>query len=201
MPTGYTAAIKDGISFEKYVMDCARAFAACATLRDAPSGGEQIPESFQPNEWHLKKVRSAKTELEVLLALSPEEQERKAANVWEEEEKSRKAYIEAREQLRNLYLTMLDKVRAWKPPTPDHVSLHKFMREQIEQSISFDCDIEYDKKPSPRLTGPEWKARETKRLQTEITYHEQAYAEEVTRTTRDTVWVMALRDSLGGGPP
>jgi hypothetical protein len=180
-------------------MDCARAFGACATLCDAPSGGEQIPESFQPNEWHLKKARSAKAELEALLALSPEEQERKAADMWEKEEESRKAYIEAREQLRNLYLTMLDKVHAWKPPTPDHVPLHIFMREQIEQSISFDCGTKYDKKPSLRLTGPEWKARETERLQTDIVYHEQAYAEEVARVTRNTAWVKALRDSLSGG--
>ncbi|KKK60691.1 hypothetical protein LCGC14_3021870, partial [marine sediment metagenome] len=31
MPTGYTACIKDGISFEKFVMQCARAMGACVT--------------------------------------------------------------------------------------------------------------------------------------------------------------------------
>jgi hypothetical protein len=36
MPTGYTAAIKDGISFEKFVWDCARGMGALVMMRDEP---------------------------------------------------------------------------------------------------------------------------------------------------------------------
>lgn len=50
MPTGYTADIKDGISFETYAMNCARAFGACVSLRDKPSGGKVIPDAFEPSD-------------------------------------------------------------------------------------------------------------------------------------------------------
>jgi hypothetical protein len=34
MPTGYTDKIKDGISFEEFVLSCARQFGACISMRD-----------------------------------------------------------------------------------------------------------------------------------------------------------------------
>lgn len=33
MPTGYTAAIADGIDFKTFAMNCTRALGACVTLR------------------------------------------------------------------------------------------------------------------------------------------------------------------------
>lgn len=33
MPTGYTSSIKDGISFENFVLKCARNFGACIAWR------------------------------------------------------------------------------------------------------------------------------------------------------------------------
>jgi hypothetical protein len=38
MPTGYTAAIGEGIEFDKFVMQCARAMGACVMMRDEPIG-------------------------------------------------------------------------------------------------------------------------------------------------------------------
>ena len=47
MPTGYTAPIKDGISFNDFMWGCARAFGALIMMRDDPPG-TPIPERFEP---------------------------------------------------------------------------------------------------------------------------------------------------------
>jgi hypothetical protein len=59
MPTGYTADIKNGISFKTFAMNCARAFGACVTLRDEPGGGDKIPEAFEASTYHAQQVEKA----------------------------------------------------------------------------------------------------------------------------------------------
>lgn len=45
MPTGYTAAIKYGITFKEFALDCARNFGACISMRDEPRE-TPIPDEF-----------------------------------------------------------------------------------------------------------------------------------------------------------
>lgn len=54
---------------------------------------------------------------------------------------------------------MLASVEAWQVPTPEHESLKTFMREQITQSIAFDCQPPASE-PTPPITGDEWLQRE-----------------------------------------
>ena len=72
MPTGYTAAIKDGISFNEYALSCARAFGALIMMRDEPADAP-IPDEFKPSDYHFKKIEEAKAELARLRAMSPDE--------------------------------------------------------------------------------------------------------------------------------
>lgn len=194
MPTGYTAAIKDGISFEKYAMDCARAFGACVTLRDKPS--EPIPDEFQPSDYHAKAAQAARGKLAELMALTPEQRERKAVEAWNQAEERRLERLQDRTNTRNAYEAMLAKVKAWEPPTPAHLELHRFMQSQIEQSIEFDCSGDYGTTPSPRLSGEQWAAQGVESLNRDIAYHEKEHAEEVDRAAKRTQWVRALRESL-----
>jgi hypothetical protein len=48
MPTGYTAPIADGMTFEQFALGCARAFGALVTMRDEPSDAP-IPERLEPD--------------------------------------------------------------------------------------------------------------------------------------------------------
>ena len=196
MPTGYTAAIKDGISFEKYAMDCARAFGACVDLREESGGGERIPEEFAPSDYHAKAAKKAHDELAELMALTREQCERRAAKAWDDAETRRVAMLDERSKLREAYEAMLAKVRAWTPPTPEHAGLHEFMRTQIEQSIDFDCGGSYGTEPTPRITGVEWADHEEARLKRAIAYHEKEHAGEVERAASRTAWVKALRNAL-----
>ena len=196
MPTGYTAAIKDGISFEKYALDCARAFGVCVTLREEPSGGENIPDEFTPSDYHAKAGQKARDELAALVAMTPEQRERSAAKAWDDAETARLMRLEDKRKQREAYEAMLAKVNAWTPPTPEHAGLHEFMRTQIEQSIDFDCGGNYGTTPTPRLTGEQWAAQEAARLNRDIAYHEKEHAGEVERASSRTAWVRALRAAL-----
>ncbi len=50
MPTGYTDAVKDGITFDQFVLGCARGMGALVMMRDEPSG-TPIPERFEPSRF------------------------------------------------------------------------------------------------------------------------------------------------------
>lgn len=196
MPTGYTADIKDGISFKTYAMNCARAFGACVTLRDEPGGGENIPDEFAPSDYHATAAQKAREALAAVLAMAAAQRERSAAKSWDDAETARLMRLEDKRKQREAYEAMLAKVNAWTPPTPEHAGLHEFMRTQIEQSIDFDCGGDYDTTPTPRLTGEQWAAQEAARLNRDISYHEKEHAGEVARAASRTAWVRALRAAL-----
>lgn len=196
MPTGYTADIKDGITFRTFAMNCARAFGACVTLRDEPGGGEQIPERFEASSYHAQQVEKARDELATLHALTPAQREQQAAKAWDDDETRRLMRLEDIRAQRKAYEAMLAQVNAWAPPTAEHDGLKEFMRSQIAQSIDFDCNEGYYSTPTTRLSGDEWAAKRLADIQRDIAYHQKNHTEEVQRTDSRTAWVKALRASL-----
>lgn len=196
MPTGYTADIKDGITFNTFALNCARAFGACIMLRDEPAGGDKIPEQFEVSNYHAEHAEKMRGELVSFHALTPSQREQQAAKAWDDAETRRLMRLEEMRAQRKAYEGMLAQVDAWTPPTAEHVGLRDFMRKQIVESIDFDCDETYYLTPTARLTGEQWAAKRLADLQRDITYHEQNHAEEVQRTDGRSAWVKALRASL-----
>jgi hypothetical protein len=196
VPTGYTDAIKDGIDFRTFAMNCARAFGACVMLRDDGGGGDKIPESFQPSDYHVKALAKTRSDLAAVELLSAEDCALSAANAWQQQGAAREKRQRDREVLRLKYEAMLAQVDAWEAPTPDHGGLKNFMREQITQSIDFDCADSPYSEQEPKLSGAEWRAKEISRLCRAIEYHERENAKEVERTDERNRWIAALRKSL-----
>ena len=196
MPTGYTADISDGISFETYALNCARAFGACVTLRDERGGGEIIPDEFLPSDYYLVAAQKARNELAALNAMSSAELERAAFSAWADDEIYRLTALKDKQDLRIAYESMLEEARAWTPPTPDHVGLRDFMCSQIKDSIEFDCNSKYYSTPVPQLNGSDWAAKRRANLEHDIQYYEQEHEKEVLRAAQRTEWVRALRNSL-----
>lgn len=196
MPTGYTNAIANGISFEDFAMNCARAFAACVTLRDEDGGGEVIPDEFKASGHNLARAEAKRAELAELLSLTAEQVAARADARWQEQERERLRYNEKLAALRAKYEAMLAKVDAWNPPTPEHLGIKRFMREQIQESIRFDCSGTSGMKPAARVTGAEWLARRVADLRSDIQRSMEEHEKEVTRAAQSTLWVRQLRASL-----
>jgi hypothetical protein len=196
MPTGYTAAVKDGITFEQFVMRCSRAMGATIDMRDEPLGAP-IPEAFEPSQYDVERINEDRKELARIHSLTSEQAEAEAHASYVDAIKRNQKYIEKANNLREKYQALLDQVALWQPPTSEHEGLKKFMADQLEESIRFDCNIDYyvNHRPS-RLTGEEWRSAEVLRLLESIKRREKDHAEELQRTADRNAWLKALRESL-----
>lgn len=201
MPTGYTSPLYEGeeISFEQFVLRCARAFGALITLRDEPLDKE-IPEDFPPREdsYYERELPKRRERLEWLHGLTSEQAE---ANAEGEFERALTYWKETQEKyaaMRTRYLAMLKKVEAWQPPTEEHVPLKEFMVSQITDSIEHDCPGERNTLYGVpiRQNGQEWLESEIKETERMIEMAEEEIQKEKERAAGRSAWVRNLRESL-----
>jgi hypothetical protein len=198
MPTGYTAAITEGATFQEFILSCARAFGACITMRDDPSDAP-IPDAFEPSPYYRDAVAKCERDLAELETLSLDEAQRRAEAERSERLLDAERGIAKEEADQAAYESMLRQVEAWVPPTSDHGGLKKFMRDQIALSIGSGSDYysrEREKWQRVRPNGVTWKARSKTDLMDALERARKHYAEEVERTNGRTQWVRALRESL-----
>ena len=194
MPTGYTLDLYDGkdITFEEFVLKCARAFGALISMRDEPIDAP-IPERFEPSDYHLKELEKAKKRLKEIKEWNEEKAEQEAERAYQEALKKREEFIKKNKLIRKRYEDMLSKVQKWKPPTSDHEALKQFMIQQLEESIEYDCFIT---EMPQRLSGEEYKEQQIKKALSDIDFHEKEYAEEVNQVYERNKWLRLLRESL-----
>jgi hypothetical protein len=200
MPTGYTAPLYEGkeISFDRFVMNCARAFGALVTMRDDPADAE-IPEKFEADtSYHDQQLNQADEELEIVSAWDDETAEREAANSFAEQVERFVESEEKKAAMRLRYQQMLAQVLDWEPPTGDHEGLKKFMTDQLVESIEHDCPLEERSHIGTprRMNGPEYREFRIASAQREIKHHTEQIHKEVERERGRTEWVQNLRDSL-----
>lgn len=196
MPTGYTAKLCDGKkqTFAEFALTCARAFGALVTMRD--EGLEvPIPKKFEPSPYHSEQIAKAHERLGIAERMSAAEAE-KAARV--EYEVALADYTKARQEndaKRGRLRAMRHEAEEWAPPTPDHAGLKKFMLEQLDTTIKFDCNDDYPTRPVLK-TGEEKRRSEVEKALADIAYHDAELAKERQRCAERTEWVRALRASL-----
>lgn len=195
MPTGYTAAIAKGISFKTFILDCARAFGACVTLRDEPGGGEAIPDEFEPSTTYKDAAIKAQKEIDAIEAMTEDEID--AAIEIEYTVALCKYERQLREtaDLKNKYLVMINAVHKWEPPTDDHVELKTFMLDQIDKSVKLDCNISYLTKPI-KLSPSAWKLSKVQKALENVIYYTKEHKKEIERTANRNEWIKALRESI-----
>lgn len=193
MPTGYTADIEKGISFEEFVWNCARAFGALVSMRE-DSMDAPIPDNLPVDTYHQKELKREIEELHRLENMTETEAKKQSKLEYD---KSMKEWQKSRERnalLKNKYETMLNNVKEWKPPTSDHVGMKEFMIQQITESIKFDCG-EYPA-PKPLIGWSSWLDDKIAWTRKDIAYHEKEWAEEQERTKNRNEWLSALRQSV-----
>lgn len=199
MATGFTEPVQSGriTEFAEFAMTCARAFGATITMREEPLDAS-IPEQFEPDDYYLKSAAKAEGRLAKLQAMSQDE-------IAAEAKKDYLAAVESAKQRigKNLitsarYHSMLAKVQAWNPPSPDHLDFKKFMEDQLKESIRWECgEVEMPTEQSPS----EWFAARMQSAQRDLEYSRREWADEQARTAQRNDWVAKLRASLKGAKP
>lgn len=194
MATGYTHPIADGTLTElrPFALACARQFGALVMMRDAPADAP-IPERFKPSDYHVKAGAEEETRLAALRSMSQADIERACAEANQKAIENYRAALEEGRQTRARYEAMLAKVRAWTPPTPDHVGLREFMESQIVESIRWDCHE--SAAPVPQIPG-DWHAAALDHAERMVAYHAKEHEDEIRRAAERTAWIAALRASL-----
>lgn len=199
MPSGYTADIGDGSikDFRTFALRCARNFGACIMQRDDPMSDP--PKVAEPSDYHLVNKNRAIAELEKLNAMSDEAAATEAQKEFDAKAAERNRVLKEKSEVEQRYKAMLAEVEAWEPPTPDHEGMKKFMRDQLNESIAWDCNTSYYTEPV-LLTPQDWLAARRDNLNHDIEYHTKHYAEEVQRTNERGGWILDLYKSLEATP-
>lgn len=197
MPTGYTSKVKSGecTDFVEYAMSCARAFGACIMMRDDPADAK-IPDRFEPSDYHQKRLDELRAERSNILAANDEGLDNLAICEYERLWSAWEERTQERQEGERRYRAMLEKARAYKPPTADHQQYAAFLVSQLEKSIELDCSNEFDAKPE-LLSGRTWARQKLDKIDRDIEYHTKEHAAEVERANGRTLWVQQLRESLG----
>jgi hypothetical protein len=199
MPTGYTAAVQDGTitDFSAFAFQCARAFGALIEMReDAPDA--PVPESFTPSSYHADRLAVAKNRLEAVHSMTVDECQLAATAEYNAAKVQETERTHKRSQERDRYQAMLAEATAWTPPTSEHAGLKKFMMEQLEESIKFDCG-DYSFEKTVWLSGGEWLAKEIAKVTRDIDYHAKENIKELERTASRNTWIRELRESFATG--
>lgn len=196
MPTGYTAKIQDGsiTEFRDFAWQCARAFGALIEMRDDPMDAP-IPEAFAADtKYYDLMIEDAERRLAELSAITPELADKEAAAAHQDALKGWNERKAERDRYRLRYLTMIEKVKAWQPPSADHLPMKQFMIEQLESSMKFDC-VGYENAPEPK-TGTQWLQAEEASATRSASYGRSERAKELARVKDRNKWVSQLRESL-----
>lgn len=196
MPTGYTADVQDGkiTEFTDFALLCARAFGALIHMRDSDMKAK-LPDRIRPDtRYHDEALRKANDRLKMLRGLTPEQCELEAGRAYSVQLEAHEDYRARQRLQRERYEAMLAKVKEWSPPSPDHEGLKKFMCEQLQESIRFDCGGSSLPKPKP-IKAAEWLAQEIARCDRDIEYHGKERDAEIERAAGRDKWLRDLRDS------
>jgi hypothetical protein len=193
MPTGYTADIEKGITFQQFAMNCAHAFGALITMRDEPIDSP-IPE-FKVEQYHYDWIERAKADLAKIEAMTKEDCRAAAKKEYDDALAYQVESKKEREDLRQKYESMLVEARAWVPPSPEHEGLKKFMIEQIEQSIEWDC-ADYERDVPKLVPADQWHLGALAAARETVARYEKSLAEEIERVNKRNLWVRQLKESL-----
>jgi hypothetical protein len=196
MPTGYTCNVQDGkiTEFRDYAKACARAFGANILMRDDPA--DAPIEEYKPASYHFEWLESAKEKLETARKMTVAEAKTEIARRNRDTASSLLKSQEENRVTRERYETMLSKVRAWSPPTPDHTEFKNFMISQLEDSLRHDCHDMTSYYCPITETPEEFIASEILDGIEEVLRYEQSLAEEIDRTKGRNSWNQALFQSL-----
>jgi hypothetical protein len=190
MPTGYTADLPK--TFPEFALRCARAFGATIEMRDLPMDAP-IPDEFKPSDYHVSELKKAQAEFLKKSRWTIDVAEREANASYKKALTEWRRNKQKTTDLAEHYSLMIREVKRWTPPSNDHVGMKKFMLEQLNSSLEFDCQG-YGKPKC--LSGSDYKTQQLAHHSRDIKYHTEENKKECERAAERTKWVRDLRESL-----
>jgi len=181
MPTGYTACIEDGCTFNDFVLKCARV---------TPTTKAEIAKG--PDPYHVDSIKETLKGLLCVYGMTDKELEAKALENYEQRQKDHTELVASERRVRNQYAVMRAQVENWEPPTGKHLELKCFMLNQIEDSVS----PPFKWRVKPAQSAAEWQASEMLRLHEDLEYHWQKHKAEIRRYAERAQYIKDLRASL-----
>lgn len=198
MPTGYTHSVQEGktTEFADYALQCARAFGALIMLRDEPSDAP-VPKTIEAQtEYYDGRLKESSARLEELEAMTPAQMQEAATEDFNARVAAWHGRRTRKVTEKSRYEAMLEKARAWTPPTTEHAELKSFMEDQLLKSIDFDCrDSQFDPEPAS-LAASEWHAKAIAECARDVEYATEGRAKEISLADGRNAWLSALRKSL-----
>ena len=192
MPTGYTAKISKGEQTTKeYIIGCIGAF-----IRDDSSNPDILKEEFKPDTYHQKQANEYELELTQFLRLSNEEIQQQIDIEHKQRIESRNKYTIEKLETKDRYESALRDIRKWNIPSAEHKNLKDFCISQLEESIKYDCNMNYIETISNKPSVEDYKISKKSQIKKDIQYHKEEYAKEIKRTNEWNLWLKQLRDSL-----
>lgn len=197
MPTGYTSKLYDGEQdFDDFALGVARGFGAFVHQRDDSSNSPPRLAAPYDDAADRERLESAKADLARYydmsvtdIVMEQEREHREALLAWEE------AVVE-RAKLKNRYERMLDQVKAWEPPSNDHVKFKEYMVEQLEQSIEFDCKG-YERYMPQLVTADEYRQQRKDMARRMIDLYQENITRDRANNDQRRLWGAQLFESLG----
>lgn len=196
MPTGYTSILTEkDVSFKDFALRCSRAFGVLLDMRDQPLSAP-IPEKLEESTYAQKALANSEREYEDLLAMSKDEQIAYSAKKRKEILASLKDGQKKSQLENNRFRDMLEKVKRWQPPTPEHQGLKDFMAEQLKTSISDDSwyverirEVEFG-------DDDDYYASAVRSAKQNVLYYQKEVSKEKESVTKGNFWLNDLRKSL-----
>lgn len=194
MPTGFTSILEDkpDLPFADFALRCARGMGVCIMQRDEPLDEPPL-EKVEPHPCYRESLDLAYEQVRKLETMAPAAATRRAKEEHRERVESNRQFRETHENERRIFGRMLAEVEAWKPPTPEHEGLKRFMREQLTMSMPSGNPYQVDE---TLLSGEEWLAKAQKRAAEDLARESKQYREAVKQAEDATAWLVALRASL-----
>lgn len=203
MPTGYTAGIVDGKTekFQDFAKLCMRAFGATIHMRDESMAKEYEPRI--PSSYHAEALKQGKEELKKAKAFTDE----KLIDIRTKELKERKKYcikkIKETKKTKDKLEQILIKAKEFKPPTPDHEEIKKFMIEQLETTIDYDGNTSYYdkelqgiKESLKNIDANQIRISLIEDAKRDVAYHLKENTEEIKRCKDSNTWAEIFLKSL-----
>lgn len=195
MPTGYTAKLCQGEqSFEEFILRLSRAFGANVMLRDDPLDTPLPTKVREISPYLFNTLKDFKKELKEVENWTIKEANKKAEAHFQNELSAHLDSVKEKNILRKRLEAMITKVRAWNPPTPDHVDLQKLAISQLEETIKYDC-TPYPKYPQ-KVSGEDFKQEKIENITWNITHYSKEIEDETKRANEANTWINTLRKSL-----